>query len=166
MLRYHFPMATTHGAARIVTRLSLEMLREGLSGLPDAAAGWKPLPAANSMSVLVVHSLTSSRFFLGCGAGRQLSRRQYLESERVAAFETPAMTIASLVAATDAAAAEFDALLASAPAAALDAPVTWPDYPDERYTGSECVIRAIAHLREHVGQVQLMRDLWLARGAA
>jgi hypothetical protein len=159
-------METTYGAARIVTRLSLDMLREALVGLPDAAAEWKPLPTANSLNVLVVHSLTSSRFFLGCGAGRALSRRQYLESDRVAAFEARGLPIAALVSAIDAAAAEFDALLAAAPADALAATVAWPDYPEERYTGAECVIRAIAHLREHVGQVQLMRDLWLARSAS
>ena len=33
-------------------------------------------------------------------------------------------------------------------------------------TGLECLFHALAHLREHVGQAQLMRDLWLARATA
>lgn len=152
-----------YAAARQITDLSLSMLRDAIADLPDAAVEWKPLPIASSLNVLVIHGITSSRFFLGCGAGRKTSRRQYLEADRVAAFQSRGATARELLATIDAAAAEFRELLGSAPSSALTAVLTWPDeYPDERLTGIECLFRATAHLREHVGHAQLMRDLWLA----
>ena len=33
-----------------------------------------------------------------------------------------------------------------------------------RDSGAEILVNGVGHLREHVGQAQLMRDLWLARG--
>jgi len=160
---YDCGMDTTYAAAQLITDVSLAMLRDAIAGLPDEAVQWKPLPEASSMNVLVVHSITSARFFLGCGAGKKTSRRHYLEADRVAAFESRGATTAQLLQAIDEAAVEFRHLLGHAPATALAEVIAWPEeYPDERFTGAECLFRAIGHLREHVGHAQLMHDLWLA----
>ncbi len=156
-------MDTTYAAAQLITDVSLSMLRDAVAGLPDRAVQWKPLPNTSSLNVLVVHSITSARFFLGCGAGKKTSRRQYLEAGRVVAFESKGATTAQLLEAIDEATVEFRHLLGHAPPGALTAVVEWPDeYPDDAFTGVECLFRAIGHLREHVGHAQLMRDLWLA----
>jgi hypothetical protein len=156
-------MDSTYAAAQTIVDASIAMLRDAVAGLPDEAVQWAPLPNASSMNVLVMHSITSSRFFLGCGAGKKTSRRHYLEADRVAAFQSKGASTAGLLAVLDAAAIEFRHLLGEAPASALSEVLAWPDeYPEERLTGIECLFRAIGHLREHVGHAQLMRDLWLA----
>lgn len=156
-------MDTTYAAAQLITDASLAMLRDAVAGLPEEAVQWKPLPDASSINVLVMHSITSARFFLGCGAGKKTSRRRYLEADRVAAFESKGATTGQLLQAIDEAAVEFRHLLGHAPATALTEVIAWPEeYPDEKFTGVECLFRAVGHLREHVGHAQLMHDLWLA----
>ena len=159
-------MTPTHAATLIVLRESLTMLRDAVAGLPDEAADWRPVPGTNSVAVLLTHALTSSRFFLGNGSGRPGSIVHYRAEERARAFEASGLAIGELVRAIDAFIPEAEEILANGDAASLAGVLDWrAESPGEpTRTGVECLFRAVAHLREHVGQVQLMRDLWLARG--
>lgn len=158
-------MTPTHAALLPILRNSLDMLRAALDGLPDEATGWTPAPNTNSLTVLTVHSLTSVRFFLGNGSGHVRTITDYRTEDRTPAFASQRQPAAALIARIDAALPGLEALLENASEADLAAAMTWPpdDAPNLPATGTGCLFHAIAHLREHVGQAQLMRDLWFAR---
>lgn len=141
------------------------MLRDAVDGLPPEALDWRPAPGTNSVTVLVTHSITSTRFWLGNGAGRIGSIIAYRAGERARSFEESGGTAEKLVAVIDAFAAEADAMLAAANEDALTARIDWTaeDAKEPVREGVEALFRALTHLREHVGQVQLMRDLWMSR---
>ncbi len=158
-------MTPTHDAALQVARESFAMLRAALEGLPDEAADWAPAPNTNSLAVLTAHCVTSSRFFFGCGAGAKTSIMGYFSHERRDAFASKGPTISGLLGDIDTFLPELEQILAKGEAADLSARISWPDEaPKEpERTGMDFLFRITAHLREHVGQAQLMRDLWLAR---
>ena len=158
-------MTPTHAAALQVARESFAMLRTALDGLPDEAADWVPAPHTNSLAVLTAHCVTAARFFYGCGSGAKTSIASYFSNERRGAFASKDRSISGLLAAIDEFLPELEEILAKGDSASLEAPISWPeDAPKEpERTGLDLLFRATGHLREHVGQAQLMRDLWLAR---
>lgn len=154
-------MTPTYAAALQVATESLAMLRAALDELPDEAAGWTPAPAANSLAVLVTHSVTSARYWLGAGAGKTGSMRSYQQNERSASFSVHGARIEDLVALVGRFQPEIVAILSEGTAASLEADVSFDTGATAR-SGVECLFHGLAHLREHAGQAQLMRDLWLA----
>jgi uncharacterized damage-inducible protein DinB len=160
-------MTPTHAAVLPIVKNSLAMLREAIDGLPDEATAWTPAPNTNSVTVLTIHSLTSIRFFLGNGSGRVRTIGDYRTEDRTPAFASQGESAAALVARIDNAIPELEALLAAGSEDDLTTAITWPpeDAPNLPATGVGCLFHAVAHLREHVGQAQLMRDLWFARSA-
>jgi len=141
------------------------MLRTAIQGLPDEAADWVPAPDANSLTVLTIHCVTSARFFFSEGSGSRGSFAVYRAGERSAAFASKGASVGDLIALIDKLQPELEAILAKGDAASLEARISWPsESPSEpERLGVDWLFRATAHLREHVGQAQLTRDLWLAR---
>ncbi len=154
-------MTPTHAAALQVASESFAMLTAALDGVPDEAAGWMPAPATNPLAVLVTHSVTSARFWLGAGAGKTGSMRSYQQNERSASFSVHGDRIADLVALVRRFQPELEAILSEGTATSLEATVSF-DTDSLARSGVECLFHGLAHLREHTGQAQLMRDLWLA----
>jgi uncharacterized damage-inducible protein DinB len=130
-----------------------------LADLPPAALDWQPTPGANSLAVLVTHAWGSAQGWTSRAAGREIAR------DRPAEFRARG----------DAAA--LQALLREGwarIAAALDAidPATLGRVcfrqadqtgGDEEYTVARCVLHAVEHAQEHLGQSYLTRQLWEAR---
>ena len=158
-------MTPTHAAALIVVRESLTLMHKALEGLPDEAAGWRPAPGTNSLVVLVEHSITSTRFWLRNGSNQRGSLLRYRAEDRAPAFGATGKSIADLVRDLDSFAREAEATLSGGDERALEAVLDWrsEDASEPVHTGVEALLRGLAHLREHVGQAELMRDLWLAR---
>lgn len=158
-------MTPTHAGTLAIVRESLAMFREGLQGLPDDALVWKPAASANSLAVLAVHSVTATRFFLKCGCGQIGSIAEYRRTERAEAFQTSGATVAGLSAAFEGLSGEAEAILGGGQESHLLLTVSWPDAdpPVPARSGAASLFAAVGHLREHVGQAQLTRDLWLAR---
>jgi uncharacterized damage-inducible protein DinB len=149
-----------------VMRDSFQMLSEALQNLPDAAMDWQPAENANSFGVLVLHSVSATRFLVRAGVGEQVSLAEYRAEDRPAAFASKGRSVAELARAITDARTEIEQLVASADADGLSAMRTFPEDPSQDKTGVQCLIHAAAHLREHVGQAQLTRDLWLAENGA
>lgn len=139
------------------------MLREAIAGLPDEATDWRPAPNTNSLAVLVMHSIPATRFWLAAGSGRPVSLAAYRTEERAPAFDVANRSRAELEAAIDTAIPELESLLREGSEEHLGATCSWPEDPAMDKTGAQCLVHALAHLREHVGQAQLTRDLWNAR---
>jgi hypothetical protein len=157
-------MEAPYQAALTVTRESFAMMRQALDGLPPEALDWTPLANANSIAVLVEHSITATRFWMDAGSGRIRSLADYRAGERADSFRVAGAGAPEWQQRIDGYLAELEAALNSATPDDLERVAAWPDLPDApRASGHECLQRAIGHLREHVGQVQLTRDLWLAR---
>lgn len=159
-------MHPVFSAVRSTATESFAMLRAAIEDLPDDAFDWTPAPNTSSLSVLLDHVRSSTRFWVASGAGLTPSRKRYIDAERPAAFEARGATAADSVAELTAALAEIESLLASGDTAAIEGTVSWPDDDSlEPRPGVYCLVHSMGHLREHVGQVQLMRDLWLAKEA-
>ena len=157
-------MTPTHSAALRETFEYLSLLKDALGGLPDEAVNWKPVGNANSIAVLVQHALVATRFWLRNGSGQVDSIARYRAEDRGPAFETANATVADLESAIDAGAAEFETILSRATDDCLETMVSWPDEdPNSGRLAVSGLMHATAHLAEHVDQVQLTRDLWLAR---
>lgn len=156
-------MTDAHAAALTIIRESLDQLRAAFAGLPDEAMTWSPGGETNSLAVLVLHSLSATRFLFGCSCGAGESITAYRQGERAAAFATRRATQTQLEDAIDAALPAIEALAARGTEETLRATVSFPEDPSVSRTGYGFLFHSIAHLREHAGQAQLMRDLWLLR---
>ena len=141
------------------------MLREAIEGLPPEALTWVPFEGTNSLAVLVRHGISATRFFLNAGSGSVGSISDYRAGERAEAFKASSATVEGLVAEMAAFEAEAENILAAGTDAHLVAAVAWPDAkpPIPSRTGAGALVHAVGHLREHVGQAQILRELWLRR---
>lgn len=156
-------MTPTHQAALTVAQESFAMFAEALAGLPDEALVWRPdADNTNSLAVLAAHSLSATRFWLANGAGVGKSIEEYRRVDRGPAFA--AGGAGDYPAQFDQMLSGLATLFAAGTEAHLLADVAQPADPVMTRTGVGCLIHGIGHLREHVGQAQLMRDLWLGRG--
>ncbi|MBA4179074.1 MAG: hypothetical protein C0506_00655 [Anaerolinea sp.] len=158
-------MTPTHQAALTTARDSFAMFAEALEGLPDEALSWRPeAENTNSIAVLATHCVTATRFWLGLGAGQVGSIGEYRERFRAPSFEVSGAAAVELKAQFEAILTEITEVMGRGSEEHLTARIEWPEDPSMTPSGAEALFRAIGHLREHVGQAQLMRDLWLARG--
>jgi len=132
-------------------------IEKALEGLPVEALDWEPGPDMNSLSVLIVHLTGAERYWVG-----DVARGEPFPRDRNAEFQVRGLEAAALVkrvrdlAAYERAAFEVMALA---------------DLEQERISPRDgkpySVVWAIGHALEHtalhVGQVQLMSQLWKQR---
>src|SRR5260370_33099064 len=134
-------------------------LHGGIRGQGEGAdrdrLNWKPHPDANSVAVLVVHTLGSEREMLR--AGRMLSA----ERDRQAEFKAQAEA-ADLLALLDRADRELDEHVVALTAADLTEMRPRGDRPPK--PGLEWLLSNYGHAREHLAQIQLTRQLHGMRG--
>jgi uncharacterized damage-inducible protein DinB len=148
-------------AARAVFRRSFDELRGSADGLPAEALNWRPVEGANSIAVLVTHSLHSTRSWLSVALGVPLPERDR-ESEFRAAAGEPSEMLALLEA------------MSGQCLGLLDGPgeVDWTamrrTHPrlrrgePQEVPAAWALLHALEHLREHAGQAFLTRQLWEA----
>ena len=155
-------MHPTFAAAFDVTRIALADLDMALAGLPDEAADWTPAPGTNSATVLVRHALTATRFLAGTASGLAPDRQAYVTGDRVEAFKAMGATAASLRAEVAVALEQLPALYERGDDASLAAMTPWPLGDLGPRNGAFLLVHGVGHIREHVGHIGLMRDLWVA----
>jgi hypothetical protein len=151
-------------AARHLFDDSAAEMRAAIEGASTNALNWRPAgEETNSMAVLAVHSLHSSRWWLSVALGRPEPGR-----DRDSEFVASADDAASLLAFFDSMTADCRALLST------EDPVDWSQPrtttreqgdPDP-LTAAWALLHALEHLREHVAHLQLTRQLWDAGGSA
>jgi hypothetical protein len=129
-------------------------IRERLGGLDDEELNWRPLPEANSIAVLVVHTLGSEREML------RAVRRLATERDRPAEFMAQA-SAADLLALLDLADREWDAHGAALTADDLTELRPRGDRPPK--PGLEWLLTNYGHAREHLAQIDLTKQLYEAR---
>lgn len=128
-----------------------DRLRKAVDGLDDAAVDRDVGPETNSLAVLVTHACASELDWLHVAAGRVMER------DRPAEFATKGKTAREIARAIDRAAAGMPELVRAAVAGGLGT-ARRPRAGAER-TAAWCVLHALDHLAEHVGHVELTRQL-------
>ena len=128
--------------------------REQVRGLDHGTLNWRPLPKANSIAVLVVHSLGSQREMLR--AVRQISIDRDRDSEFKA--EAEAADLLALLDQADKDVDEFLGALTEDDLVGMRPRGTNPPRP-----GSEWLVSNYGHAREHLAQIQLTKQLYDSR---
>lgn len=129
-------------------------MREQVRGLDSGTLNWRPLPKANSIAVLVTHTLGSEREMIR--ALRQITS----DRDRDAEFRVEAEA-ADLLALLDQADRELDEHAAALTAADLTELRPRGDRPPR--PGIEWLISNYGHAREHLAQIELTKQLYDSR---
>ena len=147
-------------AARELLDDSLGTMRETIAGADPAALNWRPGGEdTNSIAVLTVHSLHSTRSWLSVATGLPRPQR-----DRPSEFLATAEEVDDLLAFFDGMASDCRGVLDGAGAfdAGAQREANRPTKPEdtEVVSAAWALLHALEHLREHVAHAQLTRQLW------
>ena len=144
-------------AAREIFDESMDHLREAIDGLAPEALAWRPAgEESNPITVLAVHGMHSSRWWLTIARGLPLPER-----DRPSEFVAESASDSELLSFVDELAADCRARLD--PGEAFD-PTPIRELPEgESVTAAWALLHALEHFREHVAQAQLTRQLMQER---
>jgi DinB superfamily len=143
-------IATTIGT---LYRAVHDQMREHVRGMDHGTLNWKPLPLANSVAVLIVHTLGSEREVI------HAVRSVTAERDRDAEFKAEAEA-ADLLALLDDADRGLE-LLDSVTAADLTELHPRGDRPPR--PGLDWLLSNYGHAREHMAQIELTKQLYDSR---
>jgi hypothetical protein len=145
-------------AARDLLVDSLEALGGAIGDATLEALEWRPAGEdTNPMVVLVVHAMHSTRWWLSVATGAPMPVR-----DRPSEFRATVADPAELRSLVDGIGGECRALLERADAFEPGASWTSPTDGDV-VTRGWALLHALEHLREHVAQALLTRQLWEQR---
>src|SRR6202171_4127958 len=144
-------IATTIGT---LYRAVHDQMREHVRGMDHGTLNWKPLPLANSVAVLIVHTLGSEREMIR--AVRSLPTERDRDSEFKAEVEA-----ADLLAMLDQVDRELGEHLAAVTAADLTELRPRGDRPPR--PGLDWLLSNYGHAREHLAQGELTPQLYDSR---
>ncbi len=131
-----------------------QKFRDQVRGLDHGTLNWSPLPKANSIAVLVTHTLGSEREMI-----RSL-RMIATERDRESEFKVESES-ADLLALIDQADRDLDEHFAALTAADLTEMRPRGDRPPR--PGIEWLISNYGHAREHLAQIELTKQLYDSR---
>lgn len=131
------------------------MAGEAIAGLDEAALDWRPGEGMNSLTVLVTHTAWAERYWVGVMAGGALLAR-----DRPAEFRAQGQTAVSLQALLDDTLAHSQRTLAALKVADLGRGMASPMHDKRPFSIAWSLLHALDHTAEHVGQMQLTRQLW------
>ena len=151
-------------SARYLVGESLKELRSSIEGLPVEALNWRPAgDATNSIAVLATHTVYATRLWLSMAMGAPLPERDRDSEFRVSVDNSPA-----LLRPVDELSKDCLAVLRSAEE------VDWTAMRKTHGRGGDAspevtaafaLVHATEHLRGHVDQMALTRQLWEQRPA-
>ena len=134
------------------------LLRDEVRDLSVEELNWKPAPETNSIAVLVVHTLGSEAEVLRVAANVPGER------DRPAEFRVTANNAEELLREIDQADAYIEAVAPRITADDLAAERPRGDRPPE--TGLHWLLTNYGHAREHLGHIQLTKQLYAERNRA
>jgi hypothetical protein len=149
-------------SARHLVSESLTELRASVDGLPVEALDWRPTPETNSIAVLIAHMMGATRLWLRVAMGLPLPERDR-DAEFRAVFGDSSELLRFLNEMSRHCMTALDSADSVDWSAMREAGGRGGNAPRE-VTAAYALIHATEHLRGHVDQVSLMRQLWLGRG--
>ena len=129
-------------------------IHKALDGLPPEALDWSPGKDMNSISVLVIHLTGAERFWIGDVAAQEPSDRN-----RDAEFEVKGLGVDLLKKRLDDTLSYASTALEKFTLQELELPRRSPR-TDRDFTVGWALLHALEHSTLHLGQIQLMRQLW------
>ena len=149
-------------SARDLLRRARDDMRAAIDGLPPDALNWRPAgDDTNSIAAMANHAVTSARTWLSVAVEAPLPDR-----DRPTEFDFTARDSGDLLAFVDGLFEDCLSLIDSSRTvdwAALRK--HWDPGRDIELFPAWALLHALEHLREHVGQISLTRQLWEARPA-
>ena len=134
--------------------LEIEKLRQDFRndfvGVPDVALNWRPYPEGNTIAGLVAHMYDAANFLLHTGLGEEIQR------DREGKFAASSDDLEALLAEVDRQTAQIVSLATRYTTDDIARP---HQFRGMDITGSWFVVHAVAHMLEHWGQIQMIRDL-------
>ena len=149
-------------SARDLLRRARDDMRAAIEGLPADALNWRPAgDDTNSIAILATHSLTSTREWLSVAVDEPPPER-----DRDSEFEASARDAGELLALVDGLFEECLSLVDKSRSVDWSAlRKHWDPGRNIELFPAWALLHALEHLREHVGQMSLTRQLWEARAA-
>lgn len=145
-------METVAGKVAELYKAVHAQLREEVRGMDEAALNWSPGDETNSIAALVVHTLGSEAEVLRSVRGVPGER------DREAEFRARATTGDELIRRLDEADAYLDEMAAAMTAEDLAALRPRGDRPPQ--TGLHWFVSSYGHAREHLGHIQLTKQVY------
>jgi hypothetical protein len=136
-----------------------QQMREEIAGLDSAALNWAPGPDTSSIAVIVEHSL---------GAGAEMLRNllaiptERVRAEEFAARERQPSELEALIAQAE---ADWRELAARLGEGELRRAIPRPNKPEPQ-TGLHWLVRNYGHMREHLAQIGLTKQLFAQHNTA
>jgi hypothetical protein len=131
-----------------------------LEGLPPEALDWQPIRgegelATNSLAVIAVHLAGSQTYWM-----KEIIGRTPIQRDREAEFATKGVSPAELKARLDTAGKIAEEILSPLTESQLEEGRKFRDKPITVRGG---VLQVIDHVAQHIGHMQLTRQLWMAK---
>jgi uncharacterized damage-inducible protein DinB len=131
-----------------------------LDGLPAEALDWRPIRgegelATNSLAVIAVHLAGSQTFWM-----KEIIGRTPIQRDREAEFATQGVSTADLKAQLETAGKIAEEILSSLTESQMEEGRKFRDKP---ITVRQGVLQVIDHVAQHIGHMQLTRQLWMAK---
>lgn len=141
----------------VLERLHRE-LEKSFEGLPQEALDWQPLADTNSMVVLVVHIVGSTRFWVGDVALQESSNRN-----RDAEFQASGLDAATLKQLLADNRIYVRNALSRLTLEELALPRKSPYHGEQIFSVGWAILHALEHVGLHLGHMQLTRQMWEQR---
>lgn len=145
------PIESLREAARTMLQWQHHNLRTVVSSLSADALNWTPMPVANSIATIVVHTLDAERELVAAAAGI------VIEHDGTEDFRYVAASTEELVAIIDRTEQEIDDYLDQLRDDHLGTDITRRGWTEN---GAWWLLHAVSHTREHAGQAQMTRQWW------
>jgi uncharacterized damage-inducible protein DinB len=154
-------MKETEGYLSILMDLR-EQVKKGLDGLPNEALDWHPTTgqgdlATNSMVSIATHLAGSETFWM-----KEVIGGHPIQRDREAEFVARGVGASELQAKLDAAAKVTVEVLSSLTPAQMDES---RKFRDRTVTVRWAILHVIEHTANHLGHIQLTRQLWMEQRA-
>jgi uncharacterized damage-inducible protein DinB len=137
-----------------------EQVKSLLEGLPQEALDWRPTEgkgelATNSLAAMVVHLAGSETFWM-----KEIIGGKKIERDRDAEFVARGLSSSELKAKIGAAAKVTGEVLSTLTEKQLEESRKWKD---RSVNVRWCILHVVEHIAQHLGHIQLTRQLWLAK---
>ena len=131
-----------------------------LDGLPPEALDWRPIRgegemATNSLAVIAVHLAGSQTYWM-----REIIGRTPIRRDREAEFATQGASVADMKSKLDAAGKIAEEVLSPLNESQLGEGRMFRDKPITVRAG---ILQVLDHVSQHIGHMQLTRQLWVAK---
>jgi hypothetical protein len=131
-----------------------------LEGLPPEALDWRPIQgegelATNSLAVMAVHLAGSQIYWM-----REIIGRTPIQRDREAEFAAQGVSLADLKARLDTAGKIGEEVLSPLSERQMEEE---RKFRDKTITVRGGILQVIDHVAQHIGHMQLTRQLWLAK---